>query len=277
MAIMSRATLLLLSLFSLTHANQETLIGITGRDFVLLAADSSISGQGSISWQSHKVDKIRLLQGGVAAASAGDVADSDRLLQMLQAHCAIREWEVGMGSDVEYILADGENEPPTTEGLSVDSVAHLARHQISQSLRSRGPMNVCLLIAGMSQEAMEETDTSHFTKRLQRQVQQATNAQVETAPSRRSTTTTDQQPRLFWLDQYGSLQKLHYGAHGYAANFLLSILDQGYRPDMTREEAIDLIKSCFQQLRVRYIINSPQPPCIKCIDADGCHLIDVTS
>lgn len=256
MAIMLRATLLLLSLLSLTCANQETLIGITGRDFVLLAADSSISGQGSISWQSHKVDKIRLLQGGVAAASAGDVADSDRLLQMLQAHCAIREWEGGMGSDVEYVLADGENEPPTTEGLSVDSVAHLARHQISQSLRSRGPMNVCLLIAGMSQEVMEETDTSHFTKRLQRQVQEATNAQVEAA-SRRSTITTDQQPRLFWLDQYGSLQKLHYGAHGYAANFLLSILDQGYRPDMTREEAIDLIKSCFQQLCVCYMIPTP--------------------
>ena len=81
-------------------------------------------------------------------------------------------------------------------------------------------------------------------------------------------------PRMFWLDEYGSIQQLNYGCHGYASNFALSILDRGYRPNMSREEATDLIKNCFEQLRTRYIINSPNPPRIKCIDADGCQLVE---
>ena len=76
-------------------------------------------------------------------------------------------------------------------------------------------------------------------------------------------------PKLFWLDQYGSLQSLRYAAHGHGSNFALSVLDQRYRSDMTRQEAVALIEECFEQLRQRYVINSPQPPRIKCVDADG--------
>jgi len=81
------------------------------------------------------------------------------------------------------------------------------------------------------------------------------------------------QPRLYWLDEYGSIQTLEYGAHGLGANFALSILDRGYNPDLSREEAVTLIQNCFQQLKTRFIINSPTPPCVKCIDKDGCHLV----
>ena len=76
-------------------------------------------------------------------------------------------------------------------------------------------------------------------------------------------------PKLFWLDQYGSLQSLRYGAHGYGLNFALSILDQRYRSDMSREEAVCLIRECFRQLRQRYVINSPEMPRIKCVDIFG--------
>ena len=77
------------------------------------------------------------------------------------------------------------------------------------------------------------------------------------------------------LDEYGSLQRLiQYGAHGYGSNFILSILDQGYKDGMTKVEALEVIKKCFQQLRTRYVINSPQPPCIKILDKDGgCYLV----
>jgi 20S proteasome subunit beta 4 len=78
---------------------------------------------------------------------------------------------------------------------------------------------------------------------------------------------------LYWLDEYGSLQNIQYGAHGHGSNFILSILDQGYRPNLTLEEATSLLRDCFQQLRTRYVINSPQPPCIKCVDARGSRLI----
>jgi 20S proteasome alpha/beta subunit len=83
------------------------------------------------------------------------------------------------------------------------------------------------------------------------------------------------EPRLYWLDEYGSIQQLPYGAHGYGSHFVWSILDDGYRPDMCRDEAILLMKSCFEQLRQRYIINAQAqtPPCIKCLDANGWQLI----
>ena len=73
-------------------------------------------------------------------------------------------------------------------------------------------------------------------------------------------------PKLFWLDQYGSLQNMRYAAHGHGSNFAYSVLDQRYRNNMSRQEAMDLIQECFAQLRQRYVINSPQPPRIKCID-----------
>jgi 20S proteasome alpha/beta subunit len=280
-----------LTLLSACHANvQETLIGITGKDFILLGADSSIASQGSISWTASQRDKIHMMQPvgsrmRTAAAIVGDSADSDRLVGLLQAHCAIREWEGGVGSDVEYLNEnDADAVVGDTVGLSVDAVAHLARAQIAQSLRSQSRMNVCALIAGMypTQEGEEEDDEAggvYFAKRLRHQVQQATiEGRLEAAGEKGalpSLALLTSRPRLFWLDQYGSLQKLQYGAHGFAANFLLSILDQGYRPDLTREEALELMRSCFEQLRGRYIIHSPNPPCIKCIDEEhGCQLIE---
>jgi 20S proteasome alpha/beta subunit len=75
------------------------------------------------------------------------------------------------------------------------------------------------------------------------------------------------------LDNYGALQKLPFGAHGLGANFLLSILDQGYSRDMSREDALSLIQECFRQLKLRFVMNSPQLPSIKCIDQHGCHVI----
>ena len=194
---------------SLFDANvQETLIGITGTDFIILGANSSISSEGSIAWTA-RMDKMAVLR-PIAAAAAGEIADSDRLAGMLRVYYYIRDFETNVGSDVEYLYLT----KPTTKtsgkdqdmdellkelqinGLTVEEVA------IVESLRSRNRLNVCLLIAGML------------------------------------------------VDQYGLLQALRYGAHGFSANFLLSVLDQGYREDMIKDEAIDLMKSCFKQLRV---------------------------
>jgi len=80
-------------------------------------------------------------------------------------------------------------------------------------------------------------------------------------------------PSLFWLDEYGSLQSLDYGAHGHGSNFLLSLLDQRYKKDLSRDEALALMNECFQELRHRYVINSPEAPCIKCVDAHGVKVI----
>ena len=45
-------------------AGQDTLIGIVGRDFVMMGADTSSSGGGGISLTSSDVDKIALVHDG---------------------------------------------------------------------------------------------------------------------------------------------------------------------------------------------------------------------
>jgi 20S proteasome alpha/beta subunit len=280
-------------------AGTETLVGIVGKDFVLLGADSSVSQ--SISLTASNLDKIAALsepffyddarsaskteQQTIVAAAAGDAADSDRLVGMLQAHATLQEYQSGLGCDVDSYPGD----VPTEAGLDVEAMAYLARGQIASALRSKAPLKVCLLIAGMiatdNKNTIEEkTSTNSFhAERVQRQIQQS-RVSAATATTRKATTTVETtpdtdasasalQPRLYWLDEYGSIQKIPYGAHGLGSNFCLSILDQGYHPQMSREEATKLLRDCFQQLRTRYVINSPQPPCIKCVDANGVRLI----
>ena len=339
------------SFASASAAGKETLVGIVGRDFVVLGADSSASS--SIALTSSTVDKIALVSDPspfgprtsakgdswsvpIAVAAAGDAADVDRLTSVLAAHCGIREYESGVGCDVEVVYNRGSKRlegwslsgargGTAAAGLDVASVAQLARGEIASSLRSgRGRLNLCLLVAGMVWRATEpcygdrrshthmvyDGDDPTFSGRVRRQVEAAeeeygrsrgkaggaTSEEGQTASLRveKSLEEGDKDdgdiskgmresqmktppdtliPRLFWLDEYGSLQNLEYGAHGMGANFALSILDRGYHPDLTREDAVRLIRDCFDQLRTRFVINSPRPPCIKCIDANGCQLV----
>ena len=368
-------------------AGTETLVAIVGKDFILIGADSSMSGNGGIAVTASNLDKIAVLvepfpynadrrrrtrargrsskhlhplyqqyQQTIVAAAVGNSADSDRLIGILQSQAVLQEYSASVGCDVDYVnlnmntvnnndggygngnngdgdkldddgdLNDVDLDPllDYQPGLTVESMAHFARGQISRSLRSNTRKDVCLLIAGMQpvvsvnsannsnnnvpaqQQSSLDTDSSctstsptFHSEKLQRQVKQATwgikNKQVtvekeEEAAAlaaaaasalengdqrqvRQQNNTQKLEPRLYWLDEYGSLQQIQYGSHGYGSNFILSILDQGYKPNMSKEDATQLLLNCFQQLRTRYIINSPQPPCIKCIDSNGCILL----
>jgi 20S proteasome alpha/beta subunit len=349
---------------SSSAAGTETLVGIQGRDFVILGADSSVSQ--SIALTASSMDKIAVLvdpfpnhdgdnsnsknkakrnlltrQQCIVAAVAGDAADADRLVGTLTAHAAVREYETGVGCDVDVVDCRFENRTDAVKnqhdiatsatsivgtsispaGISVHDAAHLARHVIASRLRSSAPLKVCLLVAGMMPcrtapdgclapstgkvpyvqrrrqplprlivpSMSVESDASRAgqgspSERVQQQVRHATmpaGGQAKGDPMHlpQSDMDTDPppplrlEPRLFWLDEYGSIQRLAYGAHGFGSNFALSILDEGYRTDLTKERAIELMRSCFDQLRLRYVINSPQPPCIKCVDRNGCHLV----
>lgn len=45
-------------------------------------------------------------------------------------------------------------------------------------------------------------------------------------------------PSLYYIDYLGSMHKMNYAVHGYAAYFLLSVLDRLYTKDMTLEQVI---------------------------------------
>ena len=200
-----------------------------------------------------------------------------------------------MGNDAVCVFSGQINDHDTsiaslgalpTSGLDSESIAHLARSEIASKLRTRQPLQLCLLVGGMVRcnEPQESSVLSmqkspSFSERVQKQV--LTGSRIYSMkdcgsneePTLEATTQSGSNdllvPNLFWLDQYGSLQHLRYGAHGFGSNFALSILDQRYKSDLSRDEAVDLIYECFQQLRQRYVINSPKKPRIKCVDVFG--------
>jgi len=259
-------------------------------------AEEGDSGDFSTSPQLQRWKENPKRQQAILAAAAGDAADSDRLLGYLKAIGSLEEYtHGGMGCDVVSVSLDGDTafEPPSARscgGLDARSMAHLARRCIWEKLRSRTPYRVCLLVAGMElDESRDETERivvgedehgattkpAFLSQRVQNQVKQASRSVGDSSGAGTKASTAKRndnnvyKPSLFWLDEYGSLQAIEYGAHGHASNFLLSILDQNYRPDLTRTEALELMKECFRELRSRYVINSPEDPCIKCVDAHG--------
>ena len=71
----------------------------------------------------------------------------------LKTHTQIREYEAGIGNDVEcvfdgtcksasYVNNFGDASPA---GLDTDAIANLARNEIASRLRSRQPIQLCLL------------------------------------------------------------------------------------------------------------------------------------
>jgi len=247
-------------------AGTETLIGLVGRDYVLLAASTSSSSSG-IAYTSSDLDKIYVLSDPrrdeangdvvVAAAAAGCPADADRILGAAGGRCTLAEYGGDIGRDVRVVFdgrarggTDGAAVPASV--LGPDEVGHMIRGAVSDGLRKAGgkQLKVAMLVGGMgygTAEANGDGDGRSDTSVLR--------------------------PRLLWIDEYGSLLPVRYGAHGHGSNFLLSTLDARYRPDMDRQEAVGLLRDCFRQLGERYVINSPRPPCIKCVDSSGCELI----
>eukprot|EP00984_Skeletonema_dohrnii_P007966 scaffold2934_cov114-Skeletonema_dohrnii-CCMP3373.AAC.11 len=315
-------------------AGQDTVIGIVGRDFVMMGADTSSSGGGGISLTSSNIDKLAVIHDGgggddalnnilhsdnhrssdclsnkrsveqqaIVVGFAGDAADADVMAGTLKIHTQVREYEAGIGNDVVCTF-DGESSSSakllnvalgsvSPAGLDAESIAYFARKEIATRMRSRQPLQLCLLVGGMVRCASSGnySGASSFSDRVQKQVSAASSAYRLSSKSDADDETQNQRiindsgestsadkraqptflsPKLFWLDQYGSLQNLSYGCHGFGSNFALSVLDQRYQKGLSRQEAEELIMECFEQLRQRYLINSPQPPRIKCIDAFG--------
>lgn len=73
---------------------------------------------------------------------------------------------------------------------------------------------------------------------------------------------------LYFLDYMASLQKVQFGAHGYASSFCLSIMDRETKPGMTEADAMQVIDHCIHEIHTRFLISQPNFM-IKIIDKDG--------
>ena len=80
--------------------------------------------------------------------------------------------------------------------------------------------------------------------------------------------------KLYWMDYLGTLQQVSKGAHGYAAYFVNSVLDNNFRENMNLDEGIETLKKCIIELKTRFIINQPKY-IAKVVTKDGIHMIEL--
>jgi len=118
--------------------------------------------------------------------------------------------------------------------LSPSAAAYWVRNQLAEFLRSRTPYQVNMLLAGHD----------HI-----------------------------EGPSLFFIDYLGTMAKMPFAVHGYAASFSFGLLDKHYRADMNEEEGVRLLQYCINELYKRFILNIPKFKIHK-IDANGVTPLD---
>lgn len=188
----------------------DCLFGITGRDFTILASDCT--SVRSIVVMKSTEQKFRQLNSLNVMTFCGESGDTTNFAEYIQANVQL-----------QTIRGEGT-------GLGTSEVAHFARKQLANSLRSRKPYQVNILIGGVEVEGKEASQSSALA---------------------------GAKPKLFWIDYLGAMIEVPFAAHGYGSYFCLSIMDRYYKPGMSEEEALELLRHCLRELRTRFIVNLP--------------------
>ncbi|KAG9302226.1 hypothetical protein G9A89_020660 [Geosiphon pyriformis] len=193
----------------------DCLLGIVGKDFVLTATDTSAAR--SITVMKKTEDKSRNLNKHIIMLYAGEPGDTVHFAEYVQRN--VRFYEIKNGIE-----------------LTPEAASKFTRRELANSLRSRKPYSVNLLLAGY-------------------------NVKTEV-------------PQLYWIDYLGSSVEIPFGAHGYGAYYCLSIMDRYHHPELTLDEAKVLIKKCIDELKTRFTMNLADFK-IKVSDKDGIREITV--
>ena len=129
--------------------------------------------------------------------------------------------------------------------LSTDALAHWTRRALADALRKH-PYQANLLLAGWDEPR---------------------------AAGENGAADESGGASLYFIDYLASMQRLPFACQGYAGHFLLGLLDNQWRPDMTRDEARALLDQCIEQLQQRFVLGAPQFA-IKLVDRDGIHVLE---
>lgn len=119
--------------------------------------------------------------------------------------------------------------------LSPLAVSSFVRQELARSIRSRKPYQVNVLIGGYDVKS--------------------------------------EKPELYQIDYLGTKVELPYAAHGYAGFYTFSLLDRHYRPDMTEDEGLELLKRCISELNKRMPVDF-KGVMVKVVSKDGVRKAD---
>jgi 20S proteasome subunit beta 4 len=73
------------------------------------------------------------------------------------------------------------------------------------------------------------------------------------------------------MDYLGAKAEVPYAAHGYGSYFVLGLLDRYYRPDLTKERAIELLQMCTNEIKTRFLVDLDTFK-VKVVDSQGIHV-----
>lgn len=194
----------------------ECLLGIKFNDFVLIAADRTVAN--SIMVMKSDENKLYKLSNKLVMAVSGESGDTTQFAEYIAKNIQLYKMR-------------------NTYELSPKAAAVFTRRNLADSLRSKTPHYVNLLLAGY-----DETEGA----------------------------------QLYYMDYLASVAKVDYAAHGYGGYFSLSIMDRNYMKNMTPEQGYELLRKCVQEVHKRLIINLPNFK-VQIIDKNGIRdLADIT-
>lgn len=116
--------------------------------------------------------------------------------------------------------------------MSTTAISSFTRNELATSLRSRSPYQTNILIGGFDE--------------------------------------TNKKPTLNWIDYLAANVRLPYAAHGYAAYYILSLLDRHWKPDLSLDQGLELLEKCVAELRMRMPLDFKGIQ-VKAVDQTGVH------
>ncbi|KAG6869026.1 hypothetical protein C0993_005685 [Termitomyces sp. T159_Od127] len=207
----------------------ETSFAITGKDYVIVAADTTAAR--SIVKMKTDEDKIKTLSPHLLMAYSGEPGTP---IVRTHAHTTTRTDTARPGDTVQFAEYVERNirlyQIRNLYPLRPAAAASWIRRSLAESLRSRKPYTVNLLLGGYDAAAAR--------------------------------------PQLYWVDYLGTMAEVPFAAHGYGSYFALSLLDRYHDPQATLEEGMATLKRCIEEVEKRLVV-APGKYKVKVVDKDG--------
>ncbi|KAG9120617.1 Proteasome subunit beta type-4 [Ceratobasidium sp. 392] len=205
----------------------ECSIALTGKDYCLVASDTSFNR--SIVRMKTDEDKTKILGPNLVMAYSGEPGDTVQFAEYVERNLRLYQ--------MRYV-----------HPLRPPSAAAWIRRSLADSLRSRNPYSVNLLLGGidLAEAPVHAPD----------------------GPKGR--------PYLYWIDYLGTLAEVPFAAHGYGSYFVLSLLDRYHNPKANLEEGIETLRRGIAEIQKRLIVGLEHWS-VKVVTSDGVKEVDLAT
>jgi len=200
---------------AISTTTMDCSFALTGKGYVIVAADTTAAR--SIVKMKVDEDKIKALGPHLLMAYSGEPGDTIQFAEYVERNIRLYQ--------IRNIYA-----------LRPAAAASWIRRSLADSLRSRNPYSVNILLGGYD--------------------------------------TASHEPHLYWLDYLGTKTNVPFAAHGYGSYFALSLLDRYHDPEATLEEGLATLKRCIDEVAKRLVV-SPGMYKVKVVDKEGVREIEL--